>query len=69
MKKSRSRTTSRLFTARAPLAAVGLKLRSLKLFDIISQHVHIKRNLFAKWRDVNNRLRYAGLRSKILFRR
>jgi hypothetical protein len=42
MKKSRSNTTSRLFTARAPLAALGLKLRSLKLFETISQHVQIK---------------------------
>ncbi len=42
MKKSRSSTASRLFTARAPLAALGLKLRSLKLFDTISQHVSIK---------------------------
>jgi hypothetical protein len=42
MKKPRSSTASRLFTARAPLAALGLKLRSLKLFETISEHVHIK---------------------------
>jgi hypothetical protein len=42
MKNSRSATASRLFTARAPLAALGLKLRSLKLFETISQHVRIK---------------------------
>jgi hypothetical protein len=42
MKKSRSSTATRLFTARAPLAALGLKLRSLKLFETISQHVKIK---------------------------
>jgi hypothetical protein len=42
MKKPRSSTASRLFTARAPLAALGLKLRSLKLFETISQHVKIK---------------------------
>ena len=42
MKKSRSSTASRLFTGRAPLAALGLKLRSLKLFETISQHVSIK---------------------------
>lgn len=42
MKKSRLGTASRLFTARAPLAAIGLKLRSLKIFDVISRHVQIK---------------------------
>lgn len=42
MKKSRASTASRLFTARAPLAALGLKRRSLKLFETISQHVSIK---------------------------
>ncbi len=42
MKKSRPKTASRLFTARAPLAALSLKLRSLKLFETISQHVKIK---------------------------
>jgi hypothetical protein len=42
MKNSRSNTASRLFTARAPLAALGLKLRSLKVFETISGHVNIK---------------------------
>ncbi len=42
MKKSRPATASRLFTARAPLAALGIKLRSLKLFDLIARHVQIK---------------------------
>ncbi len=42
MKKSRSSIASRLFTAHAPLAALGLKLRSLKIFETITQHVHIK---------------------------
>lgn len=42
MKNSRPGTASRLFTTRAPLAALGLKLHSLKLFETISQHVKIK---------------------------
>jgi len=42
MKKTRSSIASRLFTAHAPLAALGLKLRSLKIFDSIAQHVNIK---------------------------
>lgn len=42
MKKSRSGIAARFFTARAPLAALGLKLRSLKLFETISHHVQIK---------------------------
>lgn len=42
MKKSRPSTASRLFTARAPLAALGVKLRSLNIFETISQHVKIK---------------------------
>ncbi|MEJ7713567.1 MAG: hypothetical protein WKF84_27905 [Pyrinomonadaceae bacterium] len=45
MKKSRSSTASRLFTARAPLAALGLKLRSLKLYDVIAQHLHIRQKI------------------------
>lgn len=42
MKKSRPGTAPRLFTARAPLAALGLKLRSLKIFETIPRHVEIK---------------------------
>ncbi len=42
MKNSRPGIASRLFTPRAPLAALGLKLHSLKLFETISQHVKIK---------------------------
>lgn len=42
MKKSRPSIASRLFTAHAPLAALGLKLGSLKIFETIAQHVNIK---------------------------
>src|SRR5215204_3205699 len=42
MKKSRSSIASRLLTAHAPLAALGLKLNSLKIFETIAQHVNIK---------------------------
>lgn len=40
--KSNSSTESQLFTPRATLAALGVKLRSLKLFDVISDHVKIR---------------------------
>lgn len=42
MKKSRSATASRLFSPRATLAALGIKLRAMGLFDVISEHVQIK---------------------------
>ena len=42
MKKLRSTTTARLSTPRATLATIGLKLRSLKLFDAVSEHVQIR---------------------------
>ncbi len=42
MKKSRSAIASRLYSPHASLAALGLKLRSLKFFDVLSQHVLIK---------------------------
>ena len=42
MKKSRSATASRLFSPRTTLAALGVKLRSLGLFDVIAGHVQIK---------------------------
>lgn len=42
MKKSRSATASRLFSPRTTLAALGVKLRSLGLFEVIENHVHIK---------------------------
>ena len=42
MKKSRPATASRLFSPRATLAALGLKLRSLGLFEVIAGHVRIR---------------------------
>jgi hypothetical protein len=41
MKKSRSVTASRLFTPRSTLAALGLKIRSLKILDTIAEQVKI----------------------------
>lgn len=42
MKKSRTGTASRLFTARGTLAALGLKIRSLKILDTLGKHVKIR---------------------------
>ena len=42
MKKSRSATASRLFSPRTTLAAVGIKLRALGLFEVIAGHVQIR---------------------------
>jgi hypothetical protein len=42
MKKSRPATATRLYTPRATLAAIRLKIRSLKLLDALAQHVHIR---------------------------
>lgn len=42
MKKSHSATASRLFSPRIILAALGVKLRSLGLFEVIAGHVQIK---------------------------
>lgn len=39
---TRSRHTTQLYTPHATLAAIGLKIRSLKLFEIIKEHVFIK---------------------------
>jgi hypothetical protein len=39
---TRSQETTQHYTPHATLAAVGIKLRSLKLFDTIREHVHIK---------------------------
>ncbi len=50
MKKSRSAIASRLYSPHASLAALGVKLRSLNFFDVLSQ-----REPSAKWRDVNKR--------------
>jgi Transposase DDE domain group 1 len=42
LKKSRSATASRLYSPRTTLAALGLKLRSLGLFEVIAGHVQIR---------------------------
>jgi Transposase DDE domain group 1 len=42
VKKSHSITDARLYTPRATLCAIGLKIRSLKLFDTVAEHVHIR---------------------------
>jgi hypothetical protein len=42
MKKSQTASAARLYTPRATLCALGLKVRSLKLFDAIAEHVRIR---------------------------
>lgn len=42
MKKSHVAPAARLYTPRATLCALGVKLRSLKLFDAIAEHVRIR---------------------------
>jgi hypothetical protein len=42
MKKSPAASTARLYTPRATLCALGLKVRSLKLFDAIAERVRIR---------------------------
>ena len=42
MKKSRSVTASRLFSPRTALAALGIKIRSLKILDTLSEQVKIR---------------------------
>lgn len=42
MKNEQPATSSRLYSPRATLCAIGIKLRSLKLFDTIADHVRIK---------------------------
>jgi hypothetical protein len=42
MKKSRATVATRLYTPRATLCALGVKVRSLKLFETISEHVRIR---------------------------
>jgi hypothetical protein len=42
MKKSRPGTASRLFSPRSALAALGLKIRSLKILETISEQVKIR---------------------------
>ena len=61
MKKSRSGTASRFYSSHSTLAALGMKLRSLKIFDLISEKAHVRqktirhtpveklRERFARW--------------------
>jgi hypothetical protein len=42
MKKSQTAVAARLYTPRATLCALGLKVRSLKLFDTVAEHVRIR---------------------------
>jgi hypothetical protein len=42
MKNGQAAASSRLYSPRATLCAIGIKLRSMKLFDTIADHVHIK---------------------------
>ena len=42
MKKSQPATAARLYTPRATLCALGVKVRSLKLFDTIAERVRIR---------------------------
>lgn len=45
MKKSRSSVASRLFSPRATLAAIGVKLRSIKLLDPVEHNVSIRQKV------------------------
>src|SRR5215210_8859620 len=42
MKKSRATVATRLYMPRATLCALGLKVRSLKFFETIAEHVHVR---------------------------
>ena len=42
MKNEQPAASSRLYSPRAPLCAIGIKLRSMKFFDTIADHVKIK---------------------------
>lgn len=42
MKNEQPATSSRLYSPRATLCAIGIKLRSMKLFESIADHVKIK---------------------------
>lgn len=42
MKNQHTETNTRLYSPRATLCAIGIKLRSLKFFDTIAEHVFIK---------------------------
>lgn len=41
MKNEQSANT-RLYSPRATLCAIGIKLRSLKFFDTIAEHIHVR---------------------------
>lgn len=42
MKNEQAATTTRLYSPRATLCAIGIKLRSLKFFDTLAEHLHIR---------------------------
>ncbi|MDQ3802465.1 MAG: transposase [Acidobacteriota bacterium] len=42
MKNQQPAASTRLYSPRATLCAIGIKLRALKFFDTIAEHVHIK---------------------------
>jgi hypothetical protein len=42
MKKSHATSAARLYTPRATLCALGVKVRSLKLFDAIAERVRVR---------------------------
>jgi hypothetical protein len=42
MKNEQSTISARLYSPRATLCAIGIKLRSLKFFDTMAEHLHIK---------------------------
>lgn len=42
MKIEQTTTTTRLYSPRATLCAIGIKLRSLKFFDTLAEHLHIR---------------------------
>ena len=64
MKNSRTSVASRLFSPRTSLAALGVKLCSLKLFEVIAGHVEIKqkatRHIAARPHHISQRDGAAG---------
>lgn len=42
MKNKQPVAGTRLYSPRATLCAIGIKLRSLKFFDPIAEHVHVR---------------------------
>jgi insertion element IS1 protein InsB len=45
MKNHPAVTATRLYSPRATLCAIGIKLRSMKLFDTLAEHVKIKQKV------------------------